>query len=208
MRPVRDDHARRDASERENFASVRKNRRPAKSFPAERRNNSAHRSVWVVVQLLEWISETGLSTWIRSADTVWAYPMIITFHAAGLAVMVGLSVVVALRILGIARDLPLAGMERLYPAIWLGFWVNAVSGAGLIISDPVGMLTNPLFLTKMLLVAGAIANVVLIQRRVIRSPGVKSGILPSGAKRMAFASLLLWTAATTMGRLTAYLGNQ
>src|SRR5262247_4131556 len=93
-------------------------------------------------------------------------------------------------------------------AIWLGFWINAVSGAGLIISDPVGMLTNPLFLTKMLLVAAAVANVVLIQRRVIRSPGVKSGILPSGAKRMAFASLLLWTAATTMGRLTAYLGNQ
>src|SRR5262245_57986523 len=162
----------------------------------------------LVVQLLEWIAETGLSTWIRSADTVWAYPMIITFHAAGLAVMVGLSVVVALRILGIARDLPLAGMERLYPAIWLGFWINAVSGAGLIISDPVGMLTNPLFLTKMLLVAAAVANVVLIQRRVIRSPGVKSGILPSGAKRMAFASLLLWTAATTLGRLTAYLGNQ
>jgi hypothetical protein len=162
----------------------------------------------VVVQLLEWISQTGLSTWIREGNTIWAYPMIITFHAAGLAVMVGLSVVVALRILGVARDLPLAGMERLYPAIWIGFWVNAISGTGLIVSDPVGMLTNPMFLAKILFVAAAVGNVVLIQRRVIRSPGVISGIVPPGAKRLAFASLLLWAAATTMGRLTAYLGTQ
>ena len=51
---------------------------------------------------LEWVSQTGLSTWIREGNSIWAYPMIITFHSAGLAVMVGLSCVVALRILGFA----------------------------------------------------------------------------------------------------------
>lgn len=157
---------------------------------------------------LEWVSQTGLSTWIREADTVWAYPMVITFHAAGLAVMVGLSVVVALRILGIASTLPLAAMDRLYPTIWFGFWINAVSGVGLIVSDPVGMLTNPLFLIKIMLVAAAVINVAVIRRRVVRSPSVQSGGLPSGAKGLAVASLVLWAAATTMGRLTAYLGTR
>jgi hypothetical protein len=159
------------------------------------------------VQLLESLSQTGLSIWIRSADTVWAYPMIITFHSAGLAVMVGLSAVIALRILGVASGLPLAPMQRLYPAVWTGFWINAISGLGLIISDPVGMLTNRMFLIKIFLVAAAVANVLLIERRVVRSPEVESGRLPPGARRLAVASLVLWIAATTMGRLTAYLGN-
>ena len=157
---------------------------------------------------LEWVSQTGVSTWIREGNSIWAYPMIITFHSAGLAVMVGLSSVVALRILGFASALPLAAMDRLYPAIWSGFWVNAVSGLGLIVSDPVGMLTNWMFLVKMLLVAAAVMNVVLIRRRVVRSASVRSGILPTGAKSLAVASLMLWTVATTMGRLTAYLGTQ
>ena len=159
------------------------------------------------MQLLESLSQTDLSIWIRSADTVWAYPMIITFHSAGLAVMVGLSAVVALRILGVAGDLPLAGMRRLYPAVWTGFWINAVSGLGLIVSDPVGMLTNRMFLIKIFLVAAAVGTVLMIERRVVRSSEVESGGLPSGARGLAIASLVLWIAATTMGRLTAYLGN-
>jgi hypothetical protein len=99
-------------------------------------------------------------------------------------------------------------MDRLYPAIWSGFWVNAVSGLGLIVSDPVGMLTNWMLLVKILLVAAAVMNVVLIRQRVVRSASVQSGVLPAGARSLAFASLALWTVATTMGRLTAYLGTQ
>lgn len=160
------------------------------------------------MQTLEWVSQTPLSVWIREGTSIWAYPMIITFHSAGLAVMVGLSAVVALRILGVARGLPLAPMERLYPMIWTGFVINAISGIGLILGDPVGMLTNPLFIVKILLVGAAVANVAVIERRVVRSPEVKSGGEPSGSRALAVGSLVLWVAATTMGRLTAYLGAQ
>jgi hypothetical protein len=132
--------------------------------------------------------------------------MIITLHSAGLAVMVGLSVVVALRILGVARGLPLAAMRSVYPMMWLGFGVNAVSGVALIIADPVGMLTNPLVFIKLLLIAAAIVCIVRIERRVLRSPEAQAGVVPSGGKGLALASLVLWAAATTTGRLTAYLG--
>ena len=160
------------------------------------------------MQSLEWISQTGLSTWIREGDTIWAYPMIITLHSAGLAVMVGLSVVVALRILGVARGLPLAAMRSVYPMMWLGFGVNAVSGVALIIADPVGMLTNPLVFIKLLLIAAAIVCIVRIERRVLRSSEAQAGVVPSGGKGLALASLVLWAAATTTGRLTAYLGSE
>ena len=158
------------------------------------------------MSLLEWISQTALSTWIREGDTVWAYPMVITLHSAGLAVMVGLSVVVALRVLGVARALPLAAMRSLYPMMWLGFGVNAVSGVGLIISDPVGMLTNPLLFIKLALIAAAIYCIVRIERRVLRSPETETGAVPSGG-RLAVATLVLWAAATTIGRFTAYIGS-
>ena len=158
------------------------------------------------MEFLEWIAQTGLSSWIRESSSIWAYPAIITLHSAGLAVMVGLSGVVALRILGFAPGLPLSAMDRVYPAMWVGFSVNAVSGVALIISDPVGMLSNPLFLVKMLLIAAAVANLVLIHRRVLRSAEARAGIVPSGGRRLAVALIVLWIAATTTGRLTAYLG--
>ena len=101
--------------------------------------------------------------------------------------MVGLSAVVALRILGVAPGLPLPALDRLYPAMWVGFSVNAVSGVALIIADPVAMLTNPLFLIKMLLIAAAVVNLVLINRRVLRSPEARAGVVPSGGKRLALA---------------------
>ena len=160
------------------------------------------------MQILEWLSQTAPSIWIREGTSIWAYPMIITLHSIGLAVMVGLSVIVALRILGVASALPLAAMERLYPAIWTGFVINTISGIGLIVGDPVGMLTNPLFAVKIVLVAAAVANVAVIERRVVRSPEVQSGDEPSGSRALALGSLVLWVAATTMGRLTAYLGAQ
>jgi hypothetical protein len=160
------------------------------------------------VELLTWLEQTGLSVWIREGESLWAYPGIITFHSCGLAVMVGLSAVLALRVLGVAQGLPLAAMDKLYPAIWLGFWVNAVSGVGLIISDPVTMLTNPLMAIKLLLIAGAVTTLVLIRRRVLRAPAAQHGVVAPGGRKLAFATLLLWTAAMTVGRLTAYLGQQ
>jgi hypothetical protein len=160
------------------------------------------------VQILDWLSQTAPSIWIREGTSIWAYPMIITLHSVGLAVMVGLSVVVALRILGVASALPLAAMERLYPAIWAGFVINTISGIGLILGDPVGMLTNPLFGVKILLVAAAVANVAIIERRVVRSPRAHASGASRGGQMLATASLVLWVAATTMGRLTAYLEAQ
>jgi hypothetical protein len=137
---------------------------------------------------------------------LWAYPGIITLHSVGLAIMVGLSTVVSLRLLGVAPDVPLAGMRRVLPWIWLGFGVNAVSGLLLIISEPGKMLTNQIFVIKMALIAGAVVTMVLMGR-VLRSPSADAGIVPRRARPLAVTSLVLWVAATTAGRLTAYLGE-
>ena len=159
------------------------------------------------MSFLIWLESTGLATWVREADTVWAYPMVITFHSFGLAIMVGLSAMIDFRLLGFARGLPLAGMRSLNRWIWIGFWVNAVSGLGLLIAAATTMLTNPLYYAKMVLVAAAMTCVVLIDRAAFQSPTDTSNVVTDRARTLAVTSLVLWAMTITAGRLTAYLGN-
>jgi hypothetical protein len=156
------------------------------------------------MEFLNWLEGTALSTWVREGDSLWAYPAIITLHSAGLAIMVGLSAVVSIRLLGFARDVPLAGLRKVLPWIWFGFWVNAASGVLLIVSEPSRMLTNQIFVVKMALIACAVITIVLMGR-ILRSRSAESDSLTARTKTVAMASLALWVAATTAGRLTAYL---
>jgi hypothetical protein len=119
--------------------------------------------------------------------------------------MVGLSAVVSLRLLGVAAELPLSGMRKLLPWIWVGFWVNAISGTLLIISEPAKMLTNQIFVAKMGLIACAVATIVMTGR-FLRSSGEEGRAVGAKGRTLAVATLVLWVAATTAGRLTAYIG--
>lgn len=155
---------------------------------------------------LVWLESTALATWIRESSSLLAYPGVISLHAVGLAVMVGLSTMIDFRLLGFAPGLPLAGMQSLYRWIWIGFWVNAVSGVGLLIASATTMLVNPLFYTKMGLIALSMITVVLINRAAF-APGNTSSGVTRRARTLAITSLVLWAATIVTGRLTAYLGN-
>ena len=58
----------------------------------------------------------------------------------------------------------------------------------------------------MTFVAFALVNVQLIKRTVFAGTGIDDRPLPSSAKVLALTSLMFWIAATTAGRLMAYLG--
>ena len=155
---------------------------------------------------LVWLESTALATWVRESTSLWAYPGVISLHAVGLAVMVGLSTMIDLRVLGFAPGLPLAGMRSLNRWIWIGFSVNAVSGLILLIASATAMMTNPLFYAKMGLIALSMTIVVLVNRAAFPR-GVTSHTVTTRARALAVISLVLWVATITTGRLTAYLGN-
>jgi hypothetical protein len=50
--------------------------------------------------MLTAIENTAFGIWVRESGSMWSYPMIITFHAWGMAMLAGLSAVIDLRILG------------------------------------------------------------------------------------------------------------
>ena len=149
------------------------------------------------MDFLVWLENSGLGTWVRESPSLWAYSGLISFHAFGLAFVVGLSWMIALRVLGFAPGLPLAPLEKLFPVIWIAFWVNAVSGIALVTGSATKDLTNPVFFTKMGFVVLGIVTVRLLKNEVFRSLTTKARIL-------AAASLAFWAGAIVAGRLVEY----
>jgi hypothetical protein len=148
------------------------------------------------------LEQTGFATWVRESPSLWAYPTVLFLHTVGLGFLVGINVAIDFRLLGIARELPLAPMERLFPYMWAGFWVNALSGTALLIADASTKLTNPVFYVKMIFVVLGVLNMAFLKRALFGdrpTPGWS-------ARWIAISSLIVWTGATTAGRLMGYLG--
>jgi hypothetical protein len=156
--------------------------------------------------LYSWLENSSFSIWVREAPTVWAFAMIITLHTFGMGVLVGASSVVDLRILGVARGIPLGSMRTLFRIMWFGFWLNLVTGTILFMADATTRGTSWLYLIKMLVVGVGVATIVLLRRNLYgEDDAVAAPVINSAAKRLAVVSLAMWLAATLTGRLLAYV---
>ena len=150
------------------------------------------------------IEQTGLSVWIRESDSFLAYWLILSFHAIGMGLLVGASVLIDLRILGIAPDLPLSPIKKLYRFIWTGFWIQVTSGLLLLIAYPTKSLTNPDFYLKLILIALALTVMQKLNNRVLSDSSLSETAMMSKGRVFAIWSLILWVGAVTAGRLLAY----
>ena len=150
------------------------------------------------------VEESGLSVWIRDSPSIFAFWFILSFHAIGMGMAVGASVVIDFRILGIAKDLPLSPLKGLYRIIWAGFWIQVVSGILLLIAYPTKALTNPDFYIKLTLIGIAIAVMKMIRKRVFSDSSLTEAAMMLKGRSLAVWSLVLWLGVVTAGRLLAY----
>ena len=152
-------------------------------------------------QFSEWLSSTSLSQLIQV--TTWAIPGIQTIHIICLALLFACALIFALRIAGrglASEPLPLLA-GRFTRAIWYLLGVLLVTGALLIIAEPGRTITNPVFYTKMALLAVAV-GVTLWLAAVARRQFER----PSGVHVfMAGFTILLWASIMFAGRLIAYV---
>src|SRR6202142_1108569 len=155
---------------------------------------------------LLWIEQLKFFIWIRESDSIWAFPMFLFVHTLGMSMIAGVSAVVDIAILGFWPSIPVKPLERLYPVMWAGFWINAVTGSVLMIADASTKLTNPVFYIKMCFVFGGVALLVTMRKKIFAAPELAQGLLPGNAKRLAWLSLVCWLGAIPAGRLLAYLG--
>lgn len=153
---------------------------------------------------LTWLESTALSIWVRESLSLFAFPGILALHTIGMGIVAGMNGAIALRILGAAPQVSLFELKRFVPAIWFGFWLNAVSGVVLLIGYPTKALTNPVFYVKLLLIALGLVAFKLIRHHVFRDPALAASPLPGKVKRLAIASLVCWAGAIGTGRFLAY----
>jgi len=157
-------------------------------------------------EFLESVENSGFSTWVREAPTVLAYSTVLALHTFGMAFLVGLSGMMALRALGIGRSLPIEPLSQFFPLVVIGFWVNAVTGVILTMLAAVSLFRNPDFYVKLAAIAGAIVMLRKL-RAGLFGPGATvdaDGRAPRQTRIAAIAMIVLWTIAVTAGRLTAY----
>lgn len=158
------------------------------------------------MNLFLWIEETSLADYVRVS--AYGYPAMITLHSLGLAIMVGLSVVLSLRVLGLFRGLPFSALQNLLRIAWVGFIVNSLSGSALFASQATTYVTDFEFLAKMTFVVLGAIFVGLLQGSI--TANVRAGVTTASAsspavKLFAVGSILAWLGATITGRLIAYL---
>jgi hypothetical protein len=149
------------------------------------------------VGFLVWLEATGLAEWVRMSTP--GYPSMIALHAIGMAVMVGLSLLIDLRVLGWFAGIPLQALQRFFGLAWIGFGINFLSGSALFSAQATSYIVDWVFMTKMaLVVLGAITAAIL-------QPAVVTGKVSGGTKAVAALAIVFWIVAIIMGRLTAYL---
>lgn len=152
-----------------------------------------------MLPFFRWIEESALSIWVSGSYI--GFPLSLSLHALGMAFLVGVQFLVALRILGVADKVSPVLLQRFYPLMWGGFFVALFSGLLLLAAYPAKGLTNPVFYLKMLLVACGLVLASIISKQVLMTEGVE---FDRKFKLLAILIILLWVLVITLGRFLAY----
>ena len=150
------------------------------------------------------LQNSAFTDWFLGSPSIWAYPTVLTLHTVGMAILVGASFVINLRVLQVSGVIPLHRLQPLYRFIWIGFTINLVSGLILFVTEAGARVVDPVFYVKMASIAVALALGGVVKRRAIdRTDAPQVATLQT--RSLAAASLGMWTVAIVAGRLMAYL---
>lgn len=156
--------------------------------------------------ILAWLESTQLAIWVHESPSVWAQPTVLTLHTMGMAVLVGASWILDLRVLGISPNIPMSAFRWVFRAVAVGLLVNVVTGALLFAQRATTWGTSIPFLIKMGFVIASVATLVPLRSHVLSSDADRREI-NSNMRLLAIASIIAWTGAITAGRLLAYLAE-
>jgi hypothetical protein len=155
--------------------------------------------------MLEAIENSAYATWVRESPSIFAYTSILSLHAIGLAIIVGINYLIAFRLLGFVPGIPLPALRKLFPWMYVGFTINLFSGSSLLAANLSNDLGNWLFIVKLVLILFAMINLELTRIHVFDRPGTLAADgLPKHARAFAWGALLTWGLAMIAGRFTAY----
>ena len=153
----------------------------------------------------EWLEMSPLADWVAGSTV--GYPLMLTSHGVGMAIVVGIIFVLDLRLLGRFKGIAFGSFNGLLKLAWAGFVLNFISGCALFTAQATVFIESTPFLIKIAAIILAGINAAFLQNRMRRSAeGWDAGEPVLGAVRfLAISSLALWSTAIVAGRMIAYL---
>ena len=157
--------------------------------------------------MLEWLENTQFSAAVR--NELWGWPLALTAHALGTALVVGFIAIIGLRLLGFFELIPYRSLNRMFPVIWAALGLQLISGFTLWMRKPTQYVADVAFILKFsLFVVGVILT--LYFYRIINREAASwdaKGRVSSSAVKFVAATVFVWCGVVVAGRLTAYLGS-
>ena len=154
-----------------------------------------------MLEFAKWLGTTPLSVAIQSST--WLTPLLQAIHILMIGVVFVSMLMIALRVLGVARNDESfdATWQRFAPWMWRGLLVMVLSGFVLIIGEPYRQAAALSFWLKMTLLLVAVLSVSGLGRTLA---GRAAGSFATGPRLAAAAIIMVWIAIIFLGRAIAY----
>lgn len=147
-------------------------------------------------ELLLSIEESALGVYIQ--EDPWGFAIALSVHAVGMAMSLGVVMLVNFRILGLLKQVPVLSHSALFGTAWFGFIINLLSGLALYASHATEYTYQWVFIMKLslLCVGGYLMKLTM---DAVRAQSAEGKI-----KFMSFVTIACWIGAVITGRLMAY----
>ena len=157
--------------------------------------------------MLEWLESSQFSTWIRTE--LWGWPLALTLHALGTAILVGFILIIGLRLLGLFTMIPYTLLNRLFPVLWGALALQFVSGFMLWMTKPTQYIVDVAFVLKSSLIVVGVLLTLNLYRMLKKEAGGWPAKEPASSRAvtMGTVAVLVWCVVLVAGRLTAHLGS-
>jgi hypothetical protein len=133
--------------------------------------------------------------------------MMLSIHAIGLALIVGIVFAMNLRMLGFYSTIPLTSLYDILRIAWIGIVLNVITGLSIFMTQANSYVVSTPFQLKMTFIILGIVNLVYTQKVLQREAASwqATGAVPRNGILLAVSSLILWILAVVTGRLIAYI---
>lgn len=158
------------------------------------------------MNFLAYLEASVFSEWVLTS--MLGFPTLIALHSVGMAVAVGLSIIVTLYLNNIVTGISVVLIPRLLGiAVW-GFILNFITGVVLFISRGPEYMQSVIFLIKLLLVVVSATILFWLKYRMTSSVSTPEIVeIDTMAKRLSLLFAVTWVGAVVAGRLIAYLSD-
>jgi len=139
-------------------------------------------------------------------ESVWGYPIVLSGHAVGMAVLVGIVLMINFRVLGFASEIPAMSLRPMFRVALVGLSINVISGTMLFMANANSLFeSNPFRIKIILLLIGGVL-LTFVPGRLFTSGGTLHDVrFDVRTRRIAALSIVVWIGVIVAGRLIAYL---